>query len=986
MNMNALTLCVLLTASVCVAQVATPGAVALLPNGGFEEVDAATVDRADGVLPAAWTARGVTLPAHRLVEDARTGRYAAGISFTQGEGNAVSGYYYSRPEPLPACKRVSVSPHVKVTAEAGAGQAFVRLIFQKGDQYVAITDSANLGDTGSKWERIEVSATPPPEADRWRMSVEFHGIGTAQFDDCDVRIEAPDRLSAATRNAPAGQAMDLGDGRYGILGPLMPVEDGLEVVAEFTGRSALPQPLHVGTVQYAREQQLAAITQVSKAWQDGMEYSAPVRPISGADAVRAVAYADSENAWDAMFVDPPECRRAARPVEEHFSIAPHPHPRLFVTGDELARLRALAKLPPEQLAAQYPDFAQAYEQLIAKAEHSLTREEISVYGGRYKTTMPPAVPPRHEDNFPYWTGLSREIETCIQAMATAYLLTGDERYAEGCREWTLALCAWPAWNDPDYSSHPSCLDTGHFCHAAAFAYDFLYDSLSPEQRKTIADALLEKGAEAVYQTGEKGWARTQSWPNGFAVVMGGMGIAGMAVLGDDERAARYVEYARRRIEEFYDAQDRDGGYVEGLVYGGYAMSLTMPFVGTLAAHGDELLSRHPYIERTLRFATYCLEPATGTSVNFCDSTYTSRAYNSTAAWRARAGDGVARWYLERALGTAALYTYTPPLSVLWHPLDVRPAPPDDWEPAAHYRDIGWAIMRSGFEGRPEDILFAMRSGYHGSHCQLDQNSFMLNVGGQWLLQDPGYGKVPTEGHSTLLVDGRGQAAAGGEMVAFGTLGNIVYAAGDAARCYPGLKTFTRHAVLVDKAYLVVVDELAPAGGPVEVASQLVTAAVDPQIDAGGAARVSAGEEATARRCSVYVDASVGELTVRSGEGPKAIVHDYSLQAPRMVPMLIVPEGREPVALSTLSGEGTVDIRINTGDGTDIVIINTTGQMRSTAPTEGPVVRTPVESDARVTRLRVVEGAVVDLAAVWGSTVKYGDEVLLQSDDRLDYSM
>ena len=975
----ALLVSLLLGAGVCVAQ-------ALVPNGGFEDVDAATLNRPEGVLPAAWTARGVTLAAHRLVQDARTGGYAAGITFTQGEGNAVSGYYYSRPEPLPASKRVNVSTYAKVTAEAGAGQAFVRLIFQKGDQYVAITDSSKLGDTGSKWERIEVSAAPPPEADSWRMSVEFHGIGTAHFDDCDVRIEAPDRLSAATRNAPAGQAMDLGDGRYGILGPLMPVEDGLEVVAEFSGRSALPQPLHVGTVQYAGEQQLAAITQVSKAWQDGMEYSAPVRPISGADTVRAVAYADSENAWDAVFVDPPECRRAAQPVEEHFSIVPHPHPRLFVTGDELARLRALAKLPPEQLAGQHPDFAQAHKQLIDKAEHSLTREEISVYGGRYRTAMPPAVPPRHEDNFPYWTGLSREIENCIQAMATAYLLTGDERYAEGCRAWTLALCEWPTWNDPDYSSHPSCLDTGHFCHAAAFAYDFLYDYLSPAQRETIAEALLIKGAEAVYQTGEKGWARTQSWPNGFAVVMGGMGVAGMAVLGDDERAGGYVEYARRRIEEFYDARDRDGGYVEGLVYGGYAMSLTMPFVGTLAAHGDTALADHPYIERTLRFATYCLEPSTGTSVNFCDSTYTSRAYNSTAAWRARAGDGVARWYLDRALGAAALYSYTPPLSVLWHPLDTQPVAPKDWEPAAHYRDIGWTIMRSGFEGKPEDILFAMRSGYHGSHCQLDQNSFMLNAGGQWLLQDPGYGKTPTEGHSTLLVDGRGQSASGGETVAFGRLGNIVYAAGDAARCYPGLKTFTRHAVMVDRAYLVVVDELAPAGRPVEVASQLVTAAVEPQIDAGGAARVSAGEEASARSCSVYVDASIGELTVRSGDGPKTTVHAYSLQAPRMVPMVIVPEGQEPVALSTVAGEGIVDIRVNTGTGTDIIIINTTGQSRSTAPPEGPVVRTPVESDARVTRLRIVEGAVVDLAAVWGSTVKYGEEVLLQSDDRLDYSM
>lgn len=191
--------------------------------------------------------------------------------------------------------------------------------------------------------------------------------------------------------------------------------------------------------------------------------------------------------------------------------------------------------------------------------------------GKYRIPLPPAVPPRHKDNFPYWTGLSRALEIRIEALSTAYLLTGERKYADLAKTWMLAICDWPQWTDPDLDIADACLDTGHFCYAAAFTYDFCYDALTEAERLKLRGTLLDKGAAAVMRAGETGWARTMSWPNGFAVVMGGMGIAGMATLGDDERAEGYVQYSRRRLYEFLSAQDRDGGYVEGLLYGGYAI-------------------------------------------------------------------------------------------------------------------------------------------------------------------------------------------------------------------------------------------------------------------------------------------------------------------------------------------------------------------------------------------------------------------------------
>ncbi len=972
--------------AICLGQQGQPAVTLLeLTNPGFEQVQDASRGREQGLLPAAWTARSTTFAAHRLSQDARSGQQAAQITFAAGEGTKISGYYYSDPQPLALCQQVTVSAHVKVTMpEAVRDQytgAYLRLLFLKGDDYIGLHNSSGLRDSAGEWRKLTVSAAPPPQADSWRMSVEFAGIGTALFDDASAQFEPYDLIAAATRQAPAGRPLDLGDGRFGVLGPVTVPAEGLHVSSTLTGSSALPPTIHLGSVWYQGEKQLATVTAPAKAWQTPTAVSVPIRTPPAADALRPIIYAESRAAWDAAEVTPVTVAETSETELPPAEIAPAAHPRLFVSRAELARLRELVKMAPEQLRRQHPELADLYAQLLAVADKCFDEKEIAVYGGRYRTTMPPALPPRHEDAYPYWTGLSRAIEVRIEALATVYLLSGEKRYADLAKSWTLALCEWPRWNDPDYPSQPACLDTGHFCHAVAFAYDLLYDALSEQERQTIAEALLEKGAAAVMQAGEAGWARTMSWPNGFAVVMGGMGIAGMATLGDDERADEYVQYARRRLAAFLDARDRDGGYVEGLVYGGYAISLTMPFAGALSLHGDDTLVDHPYIEKTLRFAAYCLEPSTATSVNFCDSTYSSCAYNSMAAWRAKAGDGLAQWYLAHSTGLTELFGYTPPLAVLWHPLDTDPQAPDRWAPAAHYRDIGWVIMRSGFGGGASDFLFAMRSGYHGSHCQLDQNSFMFNVGGNWLLTDPGYGKGPTELHSTLLVNGAGQVAAGGSMEAFGTVGDVVYAAGDASECYDGLSRFVRHAVMVDKSYIVIVDEVAPADGAVQVQSQLMTGAQAPRLEREGIIRLAAAETSDPI-CAINI-ATHNQLETGGENDRKQLTHTYTADRRWLHPMVLTPGRDTPWIGFVIAASGVAHIRVRSEGFVDYLFLNVTGELQTIgARSEHGMY--DIASDARLVWIRTKDDTVEKMSVVWGSTVKLGDQVLLEADHKQDF--
>lgn len=957
-----------------------------LLNPGFEQVDPASADRTDGPLPADWRARSQTDPAHRLSEEARTGNYAAQIRFTEGTGTDISGYYYSEPQPLPPCREVTVSARatVDIPEDAQADGAFLRLMFEREGSYVKLVDGRRLGDTAGEWERLELSGTPPPEADSWRMSVEFRGIGTARFDDAEATCRPMMTIAAAGLDAPAGELMDLGEGRWGMLGEAREVAPDLRAVTTIGGGGTVPPIIHVGVVWYAEHGTQIGLHQTTgRAWQEPMVLALPLAPLAGAAQMRPIAWAESRDEWENVSVARPEIA----PTE---TVAPLPeteivmsgHPRLFVSPEHLQRLRELAAMDRERLIAEHPHFARHWQGILNDANRCFEEEQITVYNGRYSTTLPPALPARHEDNFPYWTGLSREIEWRMEKLATVYLLTGEERYADLCAEWALALAEWPHWTDPDYGNFNACLDTGHFCHAVAFAYDFLYDTLTPEERATIRTALLEKGAAAVMKDATEGWAQKIGWPNGFAVVMGGMGIAGAATLGDDPRADDYAQYARRRIDEFLDTRDRDGGYVEGHTYGGYAMSHIMPFAGTLAAHGDDALVTHPYIDKTLRFITYCLDPMTATSVNFCDANYDARAYRSTAAWLAREGDPLAYWYLAHDRGLGEAFRYVPPIGLLWLPLEGSGDAPQGWPQAAHYRDIGWTVARTGFAdtavpGDPS-LLFAMRSGYFGSHVQRDNNSFMLNVNGRWILRDPGYGQDATEVHSTLLVDGQGQAPSNAHVAAFGNVGEVSYMVGDASICYEKLSDFRRHAVMVGGEYMVLFDEIRAEDPALPIASQLVTDVAEPRVEGRRIVLPAESQEAQNSEQACTVFAGDGEVTTGEYQGKAKVIVNYA--GGGLYPMLLWP-GEDEAGQVTFS-DPDPDVRlamIERAGAADLLLLNLTGEFRTFGAGDGPAIGT----DARLVWVRMPGGEVAKLSMIHGTRLQVDGNLVVELDRRAD---
>ena len=923
-------------------------------NPGFEEV------ASPNGWPTDWRPRShVGAENHRTSTDARSGARAAEITFERKE----TGYYYSAPVPLPLCEQVTGEAWIRVEA-TGRGAYLLLYYYDAQSTYMRVRqESQAVADSGGQWQRLSVAGPVPAGAATVVLALQLDGPGTAAFDDASLSARPLRSVEGVSLNSPSVVPITLGDGSSVVLGDAIAIREPVTAILGLESRTALPPEVRPVVFWFHDGTQIGMVPQAPVSPLAGV---VPVRfalkPRSGVDCARPGFLFANGPAAETVTVLPTVQEPRSPSFAPVAEMTPGPHPRLFSSRADLplVRRRLLG-------AAPRSFHARLWRTVKAHADESLVRREIVVYNGRYSTTLPPALPPKHEDRFPYWTGLSREIERGMQTMATVYLVTGDEAYGRKAVEWALALSEWPYWTDPSYGDAGSCLDTSHFCHGTAIVYDYCHDLLSDTQKAALREALLAKGAAGVMRDATSGWARDFGWPNGFAVVMGGMGIAGAATLGEDARAGEYLAFARQRLYDFLDSRDRDGGFVEGLLYGGYAMTHITPFSEALRTLGDPALASHPYWERTMRFAATCLEPANGTHVNFCDANRNSSVYWTTALLRAAADDPVAQWHLANsAFGTKVgdwgmTYAVTAALLPLAGPAEPpRPV-------SAVYRDIGWVVHRSGFDR--DGLLLAVRSGRHDSHCQADQNSWQLCVGGAWLGRDPGYGKAQTELHNTLLVNGEGQVRAGGRVSGYATVPGLQYSRHEAGDCYAPLRRFTRHAFMLASELVVLIDDVVPADPD---ATATIESRIHHDKSEGCDLLLEAGNQIVLRaatkslRIVLPVDPAV---TLTTGETAASRYAALAWQGRRVVPMVLAADGtatrtaelgQAATATVFVTRDGAVEDRLLLTDGT--------GQHEM-----GDGIRT----DARVAWVRLRSGVPTGAAVLAGTRIDMSGTPLIR---------
>ena len=483
------------------------------------------------------------------------------------------------------------------------------------------------------------------------------------------------------------------------------------------------------------------------------------------------------------------------------------HPRLLVLDADLARVK--------QAIEKEPVARQCHERLLRDAEKML----------RDKPIERKLIGPRLLDK-------SRTALQRICTLAGLYRLDGDKRYAERARREMLTAAAFEDWNPKHF------LDVAEMTNALAIGYDWLFSSLSAEDRATIRAAIVEKGLKQslpIYEK-QRWWSKCEH--NWNQVCNGGMTVGALAIADEEPAlAAQIVAAGRASIVLAMRTFGPDGGWPEGPGYWNYATAYNVFYLAALetALGTDFGLKKLPGFAETGFFRIHFTGP-TGLSFNYADA-HESAGASAQMLWLAREFNQPIFAGHERVMAEKRPNIF----HLLWFDNRGRAPQDDDLPRAAVFRGVDVAFLRSAWD-EWNAIFVGFKGGDNkANHSHLDLGSFVLDaIGERWALDLGGddynlpgyfgkqrwsYYRLRTESHNTLTLDGENQDPhAAAPLVAFNSSPQRSFAVADMTAAYPSKTTRAyRGMALLGRKQVLVQDEL-EARQPVEVVWNFLTKA------------------------------------------------------------------------------------------------------------------------------------------------------------------
>jgi hypothetical protein len=436
---------------------------------------------------------------------------------------------------------------------------------------------------------------------------------------------------------------------------------------------------------------------------------------------------------------------AALAVSAAGDLADLAHPRLWVTKAGEAKVR--------QTLAQDPLAAKLHAASLAEAE--------GVLKGR---TCRYDIPDGKR-----LLGESRLALHHVMHTAWAWRITGDEKFRLRAIAELDAASALKDWNTSHF------LDTAEMATAVATGYDWLYETLTPDQRSRYEQAIITKAlrpAKAIFDKGS-GWSKPG---NNWSQVCGaGIALAAAAIAGHDEGLAEGLFASGLDLVEkcgrFYHP---DGMYPEGPGYWQYGTNFHVMMLAACEPLG-RTTPKDPIMQAAGASIMHLTSP-NRYSYNFADGGSGQATPSAAQCWLAATYQDATqishvRDLLTRALvedkGKVADDRYFP-LGIVWLP--AAPSKPAPLPTAAVFHgEQPMALFRTGWESKA--TYLAIKGGTAAaSHGHMDVGSFVFDAHGQRWLHDLGaenynlpgyfgnkrwtYYRLQNRSHNTLEIDGK----------------------------------------------------------------------------------------------------------------------------------------------------------------------------------------------------------------------------------------
>ena len=375
---------------------------------------------------------------------------------------------------------------------------------------------------------------------------------------------------------------------------------------------------------------------------------------------------------------------------------------------------------------------------------------------------------------------SKRVQKRVAALALAYNIFGDPKYAQSCYKELENAAKFPDWNPYHF------LDTGEMCTAFAIGYDWIYNWMTDKQRTTLRKAMIEKGLDQVMKDykdevkfsptrGERGdenirsyvWYKSTEGDNWQYVCIGGTNMAALAI-GDEsdskQIASDVLTYGYKQAYTSVRAgyKSLDGTFIEGLGYWDYATYYLGLISSSLKSTTgtDYGLVNHDGLRKSVDFVR-CMSSNESKSFSFGDDNDGDDTRWPVFLW-------LGENYKSRDMANVRLkklaegpeFNY---LDVLWIDESLNTgtqnSSPDDWG-GKNYSN---ASFRNTWD--KTGLIAALHTGennflYHG---HFDLGSFYVESNGTRFFTDLGNEKydipnrqyayrVRAEGHNTLVIN------------------------------------------------------------------------------------------------------------------------------------------------------------------------------------------------------------------------------------------
>ncbi len=440
------------------------------------------------------------------------------------------------------------------------------------------------------------------------------------------------------------------------------------------------------------------------------------------------------------------------------------HPRIFITDNEAKGLRTVSQLM-EDIKTGHSLLL--WNNILEKANADIGADPLlpsSIFPGRDISSA------RH--NNPDWT-ICNEAGQRVLRGALVFLITGNQDYKKIALDQMVVLFDkkyWPEWMDQSHKRFGLRADlrTGMLSLDLSLAFDWLYNFMSESEREFVVEGLDRQGIQPYLDSIAKNPWWTKDFNNWLTVIVGGLGISGMALGKNHPDSQKLIDYSFPLMQRYMSIYGPDGEFNESVAYANATKYPVMYYLAHqyFSKGKDNILAKRPF-PQTCFWTMYMTLPP-GRVAAFGDSHIDSKPeVKYIAAVASATKSPLLQWFYSQYAQQKA-----DPLQLLFYDPTVKSKDPDGELPTGKvfYGHGSCISSRTGWNPKTTPSVVYCKAGREENHEHNDIGQLCIDGYGERLIVDLGspsgypadffeanrwkYHNASIKGHNILMIGGR----------------------------------------------------------------------------------------------------------------------------------------------------------------------------------------------------------------------------------------